>query len=413
MNILYIHGLGSDAESTTGKYLKELFKPVGEVITESFDLMNYEETIKKIRVLIRERNIKLLIGTSFGGFYTLSTNIPSSNFYRIVFNPCMFPSIEIPKLTNVDENFVSNFQEYEQQYLKEYTEPERVFGVFGKDDELFHYKSQFESLNYSSSNSILIEGRHKFTEDQIKEGIAQALKYFNSQQNLRESMLKPKRMRESFVNILTKRPEDQQKLNKYKDQVYQMIQDGYANIGGPEGLNSVEDLVADSDFWKLDVYNGKIRSLVVYTFKRGGRKVQYLTASPDEEGKASLYRTIKDDCRLQDREAWVEASGKIEHIYKKYGNAEPAMVQEVQKLLYDKKLLPNPPELGDMFHYSRKIGDNDHVKATYGNLPKYYIKKIDDEKVEVWERETNSKKFTFEGADCQQQALEAINKLKR
>lgn len=67
-----------------------------------------------------------------------------------------------------------------------------------------------------------------------------------------------------------------------------MLQDGYESIGGIAGCDSVDDLVNDSDFWKLNFINGSLKAVCIYTFKRGGRKLMYATAELDPStGKAT------------------------------------------------------------------------------------------------------------------------------
>ena len=66
-NILYIHGLGSDANSTTYMYLCELL-PNHNVTTDSFDLLNPIKTLEAINDIIARKEISYVIGSSLGGF---------------------------------------------------------------------------------------------------------------------------------------------------------------------------------------------------------------------------------------------------------------------------------------------------------------------------------------------------------
>lgn len=407
--ILFIHGLGSNKNSDTGKMVKEILKDYGTVDAETYDLLDIGTTFRKLYDKINYEDYTMVVGHSFGGFYTLLTNTFSKKLKKIVINPCMIPSIEIPKLTDVNVDFRETFREYEKYFRPELLENQAVnnFGIFGRDDELFSYRNFYDSLFHNCGNTAFVPGKHKLPFNELERGLEVAVQYLklspaNRQPNFREG-----RLQERFVNIFTKRPEDFFKLQKYKQVVYDMIQNGYKSIGGAAGLGDADDLVNDSDFWKLNVKDGKVRSVVVYTMKRGGRKVQYLTADPSAEGKQALYDTIKDDCRLKDREAWAEVSGKVEHIYKKYGETTPVLAREVQQLLYDKTdIQPDPT---DEVHYFRHIGDpekdengndikdsNLHQKVTMGNLPKYFFKDYKDF-VEVWDRINNVKVATFYG----------------
>ena len=56
------------------------------------------------------------------------------------------------------------------------------FGIFAKDDELFHFKESFDKLfcykKCNISNSILINGHHSIEEEFLTDGLQQAEKYF-------------------------------------------------------------------------------------------------------------------------------------------------------------------------------------------------------------------------------------------
>ena len=58
----------------------------------------------------------------------------------------------------------------------------RTFGIFAKDDELFHFKDSFDKLfggqNNQIPSSILINGHHSIEEEYLKEGLLQAEKFF-------------------------------------------------------------------------------------------------------------------------------------------------------------------------------------------------------------------------------------------
>lgn len=460
--ILFIHGLGSDKNSDTGKMVKEILKDYGTVDAETYNLTDLGSTFRKIYDKINYEDYTMVIGHSFGGFYTLLTNTFSKKLKKIVINPCVLPSVEIPKLTTVDPTFRETFEEYEQYFSPEFllAKADDNFGIFGRDDPLFSYRSLYNAFFNNCGNTAFVPGEHKLSFEELENALDVAMQYFgiNPETRLEErtdrkvevqfedtaeatdfknemedrfgvkskskyqvpvghgrdgghvyvqSNFREERLQERFVNIFTKKPEDFFKLQKYKQTVYDMIQNGYKSIGGAAGLGDVDDLVNDSDFWKLNLKNGKVEGVVVYTMKRGGRKVQYLTADPSEEGKQALYDIIKDDCRLKDREAWAEVSGKVEHIYRKYGEATPVLAKEVEQLLYDKNdIQPDPT---NKFYYFRHIGDpakdengndikdsNLHQKITMGNLPKYFFKDYKDF-VEVWDRINNVKVATFYG----------------
>jgi hypothetical protein len=169
-----------------------------------------------------------------------------------------------------------------------------------------------------------------------------------------------KYINEHFINDLSK--ED---MKKHIDIVWDMLVKGYEKIGGLHGMNSKKQLIDETDMWKMIRKNEKILAVKCYTFKRGGRKACYCTSDGTEDGKNALYQLIKDDMRLKDRKAWIEASGAVEHIYKKYGEATPIPAEIAQQIMKDKEFIKINK---DGYHYTRLIGGEPHEKIMLGNF---------------------------------------------
>ena len=165
---------------------------------------------------------------------------------------------------------------------------------------------------------------------------------------------------EHFVNCKTK-----DEMEKYIDIVWDMLQKAYESIGGLAGMDSKQQLIDETDFWKMVRRNGEILCVKCYTFKRGGRKSCYCATNGTKEGKDELYKMISDDIRLKDRNAWAECSGKIEHIYVDKLGATPIPAEIAKMIMHDKKFLEIKP---DGYHYVRLIGGEPHEKIMVGNL---------------------------------------------
>lgn len=103
---LFVHGFNSGSDSSTGaqvkKYLEEGYyrKEKYSVDVFDFDMLNPKETIGRIWDASKSHEYNLIVGHSLGGFYVLASPY---DIQKIVINPCMFPSVEIPKL---DDNHV-------------------------------------------------------------------------------------------------------------------------------------------------------------------------------------------------------------------------------------------------------------------------------------------------------------------
>lgn len=176
--IAYIHGYGgsSNGESfkTLQKYLGDKFEIVG------IDYNETEPNIQEIKNDLDNRGIKFVIGSSIGGFLTLNLG---SEYKKLVFNPCMKPSIELPKI-NVPEDLVAKYVIMEKEYFANLEgndlDKASTFGFFGSKDELFGpfgYKKLFKCYYKNAANMTC---GHHITDAIIKQIAYRIVKFFNS-----------------------------------------------------------------------------------------------------------------------------------------------------------------------------------------------------------------------------------------
>lgn len=169
-----------------------------------------------------------------------------------------------------------------------------------------------------------------------------------------------KLLKEHFVTVFPDNTEDRE---KYIDDVWNMLEASYASIGGTH--SSKEELLDDNVMWKLVRRNGKIVAAVVYKLKMG-RKAFLAGTDGTREGKEGLYSIIKEDASREERNAWVEVSGKPEYLYKKYGHVPiPNDIAEQILAKMGKKV---EEKNSDGYHYTRKIGDDHYEKIMMGTL---------------------------------------------
>lgn len=177
-NVLYVHGFNGNPKGGTYEGLVEFFKdkPEYQVISFSFPKLHTDvnETQKQIEALVDKYDVKLLIGASLGGFYTLCCERPVR---KIVINPCMLPSVEIPLLKDretgcsihIEENVLQEWKALEKYELKD--EYKRAVGIFGKQDTTFHYgenhnfKPLFENKRFGLS--LETDGKHSLEVNEI------------------------------------------------------------------------------------------------------------------------------------------------------------------------------------------------------------------------------------------------------
>jgi hypothetical protein len=159
-------------------------------------------------------------------------------------------------------------------------------------------------------------------------------------------------LNEAFLNLWSV-----EEREKYKTQIFKMITDAYAYIGGYAG--DLEELVTNSLLWKCVVRNEKIVSVVIYKDKHG-RKLVALASDGSDEGKKGLIKILTEDITLQ--RSWSELSGKLETLSKKLGmRLIPA---KFAPLLTGKNIISYSD---DGFHYTRLIGGEEHEKSLFGH----------------------------------------------
>lgn len=362
MKILYIHGYGSDGNSTTAQHIRNVITDV-EVISPTFidysSVHNIKINIKKISNIIVKHNIDIIVASSMGAFIASKF----SGFPMVLINPCLKPSIELPKLiTNMSDKQILEFMRFEKTVIDEES---RLYthGIFSDNDELFSYRDEFIK-KYGNRNVWNINDGHRISLRNVKTTLVEAINElyddmckFNS---LNESEIVC--LNESYINAFE--PKD---MSKYIDEVWSILEYSYKEIGGTSLIAADKrELMETSDMWKMVRRNGKIVAVQIYTFKRGGRKAIACGTNGSIEGKQGLYDIIKEDIKLYDRNAWVEVSGKMEFINIKFG-AHPIPAKIAQEILHD-KIFTSIDE--DGFHYTRLIGGKPIRKIMFGNFKK-------------------------------------------
>lgn len=169
---------------------------------------------------------------------------------------------------------------------------------------------------------------------------------------------------EHIVNCHTKTD-----MEKYKDQVWDILYKSYKYCGGIAGVNSIDDIIDDSTLWKLTRRGDTITSIIVYSNKRGGRKICCLGQNGTEQGKLDLKKMMNEDGLYPDRESWGEFSGAAACTALNQGMMPiPASIAET--IMYGKKFLDTK---ADGFFYTREIGGKPHTKIMLGNFNKQKI----------------------------------------
>lgn len=169
MNILYIHGLGGNKEGSNGKLIKQTFEQQRQhhVFLETFNLLKPQETFPQIEELLKTFHIHWIMATSLGAFYTL---VIPGKYGKILTNPCMLPSVEIPKLIEVSPQSVHKFKQLENHIYSDRNNKQarNILAAFADHDELFSYQDYFNQ-QYPKSTSITFKGSHHLNPAAIQE----------------------------------------------------------------------------------------------------------------------------------------------------------------------------------------------------------------------------------------------------
>lgn len=142
--ILFIYGYGGSPQSKFRQLISEQLPQVQfEMLCVEYPQQDCAAALTTLMNVIEREHIDLVMGTSLGGFIALSlpTVLP-----KIVLNPCMLPTVELPKLeprpghpedVRPSAEMVETYRPYEAHIFDPtYNQSRRVIGLFGEDDEL-------------------------------------------------------------------------------------------------------------------------------------------------------------------------------------------------------------------------------------------------------------------------------------
>lgn len=193
----------------------------------------------------------------------------------------------------------------------------------------------------------------KLTESELKNIIAESV---------RRVLKETKLITESFINCKNKA-----EMQRYGDIVWDILQKSYAYCGGIKNVNSVQDLINDTNLWKLYRKDGQIKAVICYTDRKGGRKFCLMGQDGSEEGRKMVKKMLEDDFRLEERESWGGFSGRAAITALKHGGV-PVPSRIAVKFM-GKKCQPY-----DEYWYNRPIVNDrgeveNHLKIMIGNPP--------------------------------------------
>lgn len=139
IKVLYIYGYGSNEYSETRANLQEILGNGFSVMSVEYNQKDPKIAIEKLKLFIKSNNIDVVIGSSLGGFYALKQDLVP----KIVINPCMCPSYELPKI-GCPLSIALKYKDYENYNNISEENRKNTLGLFGNHDELINYQSWFK-----------------------------------------------------------------------------------------------------------------------------------------------------------------------------------------------------------------------------------------------------------------------------
>ena len=163
MNILYIYGYNGSSNSITKKNLEEVF-PEHNVYCIDYPQNDIKSAVDTLQNYIYTNNINVVIASSYGAFISLSLR----NVVKFLINPCMRPTIELPKIGAPDE-FVKDAAKYEKNLSNiSFDESLITFGLFSDHDELFGEKYK-ETFKYFGNVISVSKCGHRATKEMFEQ----------------------------------------------------------------------------------------------------------------------------------------------------------------------------------------------------------------------------------------------------
>src|SRR5574344_2828504 len=291
---LFIHDCNETRSSGIERAVKNFFAGSIDIITEDFDLLSPENTLEKINVLVPKYDINLLTGISLGAFYVLAYY----SMRKIVINPCMFPSVEIPKLRkNTNGNSISEWNTIESTMYNNIDGEDRAYtaGLFLQNDEFYSCKKIFDE---KYGQSISIPG-DQYAGANVEAGLQDAADYIclfdttidyseeefelygehDAYEQYKKTVKKSEADEDTTPHTVIVFPKNASSINRvhnYGPKIYRMIADTYKLAGGTNDFISYERFVNASDIWEIHIVGTEIERAIVYTAIHGEYQLLYI-----------------------------------------------------------------------------------------------------------------------------------------
>lgn len=201
----------------------------------------------------KRKKIDILIGTSIGAFYVLQYK---GVINKLVINPCMYPSNEIPKLNVkvsgkriiLSEEVLTDFRKMEKYGNISEEQKLRTFGIFEKENISFQFYDSFEKIfcykECKIPNNILINKHPNIVKEYFAKGLQRAKNYFEdipmtyAQIELTHQLIKSNKEVDNYITC----------FNRHLEELTYMVTKGSI---GDEYYSFSKALREDFDSWAI------------------------------------------------------------------------------------------------------------------------------------------------------------------
>lgn len=173
MTIVYIHGFGSTAAtSSTCQSLQDWF-PGDEVVCLDYDYMNPHQSAEDLLEEIEDighENIDLVVGSSLGGFWARYV----ANEYNIplmMINPSLDPARNLRKRGLYTEAALQNFEDY---YIENDAYGLPITIVLGMSDTVCNPNITFDKYKDRAKIFTLVNEGHQIRSNTLKDFVSYA-----------------------------------------------------------------------------------------------------------------------------------------------------------------------------------------------------------------------------------------------
>ena len=147
-NVLYVYGYGgSHLSSSVDKLRRELPEDKFTVMCRDYPQRDCKAAVRFLEHKIKKHHIDIVVGSSLGAFITMCLK---EKCQKIIINPCLVPTVELPKLKPLpgkpvpSPQLIASYGPYESRVFDNLPEGSHCF--MAEHDELLGstYRSQME-----------------------------------------------------------------------------------------------------------------------------------------------------------------------------------------------------------------------------------------------------------------------------